>query len=33
MITSEILNYKYDQLIVSISHESEYAVAMAMLVV
>jgi len=32
-IVSSILNYKYDQLIVSISHESEYAVAMAMLVV
>ena len=32
-IVSSIFNYKYDQLIVSISHESEYAVAMAMLVV
>jgi len=32
-VVSSILNYKYDQLIVSISHESEYAVAMAMLVV
>ena len=32
-IVSSIFNYKYDQLIVSMSHESEYAGAMAMLVV
>jgi phosphopantetheinyl transferase (holo-ACP synthase) len=30
---SSILNYKYKNVMVSISHESEYAIAMAILVV